>query len=261
MVLNISNIAIACHNSTNLDSIIKLCSDLALKFNAKLHFLFYENSKIDLENKLNGVNYELELRNTPNYKDLSSRLNEINPDLLIISNKFKEGNEGLFAYNEVCKIIEHADKPVLTIPGNYKFENFDKILIPIDTSFETRQKGPFTIVMAQKFNSFVNIIGVSTDKGKDSEVTVANYCRQVSNKVAENGIDNEIDYKLGGNITEQTIAYAHEIKAQLVVIMTEQEVNFKSFFTGKFSEQFIKLADFPVLSVNTKDLIVSEARL
>ena len=71
----------------------------------------------------------------------------------------------------------------------------------------------------------------------------------------------EIEFRLGGNITEQTLVYAKEVKAELVVIMTEQEVNFKSFFTGKFSEQFIKQADFPVLSVNTKDLILSEARL
>ncbi len=261
MVLNISNIAIACNNSSNFDSIIKLSKELSTKFNAKLHFILYENTKIDLSSKLTGIDYELETRSSVSYKDLATRLNEINPDLLVLSIKLKDSNEGLFSHSETCKIIERADKPVLTIPGNYNYEKFSKIVIPIDTSFETRQKGPITIVFAQKFNANVNIIGVSTDKGKDSEVTVANYCRQVSNKIAENGVDNEIEFRLGGNITEQTLVYAKEVKAELVVIMTEQEVNFKSFFTGKFSEQFIKQADFPVLSVNTKDLIVSEARL
>jgi histidyl-tRNA synthetase len=115
--------------------------------------------------------------------------------------------------------------------------------------------------MAQKFNSLVKIVGVSTDKSKDSEFTVTNYSRQVRNKMAENGVDSEIELRLGGNITEQAIEYANEVKASLVIIMTEQEINYKAFFTGKFSEQFIKLANFPVLSVNTLDLIVSEARL
>lgn len=261
MKLSISNITVSCGNSTNFDSIIKLSASMANKFNAKLHFLFYDMPEVDLSSQLVGISFETEYRNNASPKDLASRLNNLLPDLLILSNKTKNSNEGLFSVNDSCKIIEHADKPVLTIPGNYHFEQFSKILIPIDTSFETRQKGPATIVMAQKYDAYVNILGVSTDKSKDSEVTVSNYCRQVSNKVAENGIDNEIEIRLGGNITEQTISYANEIGADLVVIMTEQEVNFKSFFTGKFSEQFIKLANFPVLSVNTKDLIVSEARL
>lgn len=261
MILKISNITLACNDSSNFESLIYLSKTIAQKFDAKLHILLYENAKIDLSGKLIGIDYTVELVSHAIAKDLSERLNVIKPDLLIISTKNKDSNEGLFAINDTCKVIEHAEAPVLSIPGNYEFKNFDKMVIPIDTSFETRQKGPATIVMAQKFNSYVYIVGVSTDKGKDSEVTVANYTRQVSNKIVENGIDNEIEMRLGGNITEQTIAYANEVKADLVIIMTEQEVNFKSFFYGKFSEQFIKLANFPVLSVNTKDLIVSEARL
>lgn len=261
MELNISSIAIACQKSSNFDSIVLLSSELSKKFNAKLHFLLYENVTVDLTSKLAGISYQVENRSVVTAKDLAGRLNEILPDMLIISTKNKDHNEGTFSLSDTCKIIENADKPVLSIPGNYKYENFSKIVIPIDTSFETRQKGPFTVVMAQKFDSKVFIAGVSTDKSKDSEVTVSNYSRQVGNKLAENGVDSEIDIRLGGNITEQTIAYANEIKANLVIIMTEQEVNYKSFFTGKFSEQFIKLANFPVLSVNTKDLIVSEARL
>ena len=261
MELKISNIALACNHSQNFDSLIYLTKTMAQKFDASIHIFLYESNKIDLSGKLDGINFKIELCNNPIAKDLRGRLNIIKPDLLILSTKNKDNIDGLFTFNDTCKIIEHAEKPVLTIPGNYEFEKFDKIVIPIDTSFETRQKGPITIVFAQKFNANVNIIGVSTDKGKDSEVTVANYCRQVSNKIAENGVDNEIEFRLGGNITEQTLVYAKEVKAELVVIMTEQEVNFKSFFTGKFSEQFIKQADFPVLSVNTKDLILSEARL
>lgn len=261
MVLNISNIAIACGNIANIDSVVKLGVSIAQKFDAKIHFLWYGPEKEDLAEKIQGITCELENHVTPSAKEVTHRLTEIAPDLLIISTKNKDYSDGLFSLSDTCKIIEHAEFPVLSVPGNYEFSNFDKIVIPIDTSFETRQKGPATIVMAQKFNSYVHILGVSTDKSKDSEVTVGNYTRQVSNKVAENGISNEVEMRLGGNITEQTLAYAKEINANLVVIMTEQEVNFKSFFTGKFSEQFIKLANIPVLSVNTKDLVVSEARL
>ncbi len=261
MVLKISSIAIACNHSQNFDSLIYLTKTMAQKFDASIHIFLYEGTKIDLSEKLVGCNFKIELCNTPIAKDLRERLNRIKPDLLILSTKNKDNSDGLFTFKDTCKIIEHAEKPVLTIPGNYQFEKFEKIVIPIDTSFETRQKCPATVVFSQKFNSTVSIIGVSTDKSKDTEVTINNYTRQVSNKIFENDVENDIEIRLGGNITEQTIAYANEVKADLVIIMTEQEVNFKSFLYGKFSEQFVKLANFPVLNVNTKDLIVSEARL
>jgi K+-sensing histidine kinase KdpD len=261
MVLNITTIALACSKTQNFDSLIQLGKQMAQKFNATLHVFLFENTKIDLTQKLEGVKFNIELCENATAKNLSEKLNIIKPDFLILSNKNKDNSDGLFSLSETCKIIEHAEKPVLTIPGNFKFENFDSIVIPIDTSFETRQKGPATIIMAQKFNSLVKIVGVSTDKSKDSEFTVTNYSRQVRNKMAENSVDSEIELRLGGNITEQTIEYANEVKASLVIIMTEQEINYKAFFNGKFSEQFIKLANFPVLSVNTLDLIVSEARL
>lgn len=261
MVLKISSIALACNHSQNFDSLIFLTKTMAQKFDASIHIFLYEGTKIDLSGKLEGCNFKIELCNAPTAKHLRERLNNVKPDLLILSTKNKDNNDGLFTFKDTCNIIEHAEKPVLTIPGNYQFEKFDKIVIPIDTSFETRQKCPPTVVFSQKFNSTVNIIGVSTDKGKDAIATINNYTRQVSNKIAENGIDNEIEIRLGGNITEQTIAYANEVNADLVIIMTEQEINFKSIFYGKFSEQFIKLANFPVLNVNTKDLIKSEARL
>ena len=261
MALKISSIALACNHSQNFDSLIYLTKTMAQKFDASIHIFLYEGTKIDLSGKLDGINFKIELCNNPIAKDLRGRLNSIKPDLLILSTKNKDNNDGLITFKDTCNIIEHAEKPVLTIPGNYQFEKFDKIVIPIDTSFETRQKCPSTVVFSQKFNSTVNIIGVSTDKGKDAVVAINNYTRQVSNKIDEYGIDNEIEIRLGGNITEQTIAYANEVKADLVIIMTEQEVNFKSFLYGKFSEQFIKLANFPVLNVNTKDLIKSEARL
>jgi hypothetical protein len=47
----------------------------------------------------------------------------------------------------------------------------------------------------------------------------------------------------------------------MVVIMTEQETNITSFFSGKYSQQMIKTSTIPVLSIHPKDLIVSDARL
>jgi nucleotide-binding universal stress UspA family protein len=261
MELILSNILLACNKSSNFDSLLSLSANLASKFNAKLHVLL-SNIELDaVKDKLSGVDNNVQTVNGLNTKFVLQKAEELEADLIIISTSTKDVKEGLFSFTDAIKVIDNAKKPVLTIPGNCQVNSFSKILIPIDTSYETRQKGPLTIGIGKKYNAIIHIVGVSGDKDKDSETTVNNYSRQVRNKINENGLDTILELRLGGNITNQTLAYANEIKPDLVVIMTEQESNLASFFTGKYSEQFVKLAPYPILNINPIDLIVSDARL
>jgi nucleotide-binding universal stress UspA family protein len=70
-----------------------------------------------------------------------------------------------------------------------------------------------------------------------------------------------LEMRLGGNPSKQTLQYASEKEAGMIVIMSEQEGRFMDFFTGKYSEQIIKNSNMPILTVHSKDLVVSEARL
>jgi nucleotide-binding universal stress UspA family protein len=115
--------------------------------------------------------------------------------------------------------------------------------------------------VARSFNATLHVLGVSSDKGKDAQALVNNYTRQVCNNIDEKGLKNTIEVRLGGNPTAQILEYAKEKKAGLIVIMTEQEANLTSFFTGKYSEQMVKNSPIPVLSIHPRDLVVSEARL
>lgn len=262
MELTLSNIILACHKSPNFDSLLQLGVTISNKFNAKLHVILPDSeSNAAVGNKLSSADHTLQTIHNLSYKDLIHTANKIDADLVIVSTNNKESKEGLLSFADTVKLIDNLKKPILTIPSSCTTTSFEKILIPIDTSYETRQKGPLTIGIGKKFNSLIQIIGVSGDKDKDSENTVNNYSRQVSNKINENGLNSTIEVRLGGNITDQTLAYAKEIKPDLAVIMTEQEVNFKSFFTGKYSEQLVKQANFPILNISPQDLIVSDARL
>jgi nucleotide-binding universal stress UspA family protein len=85
--------------------------------------------------------------------------------------------------------------------------------------------------------------------------------RQVCNNIEEKGVNYVSETRLGGNPTDQVLAYSKEVNAGMAVIMTEQETNFTSFFSGKYSQQMVKNSNIPILSIHPKDLIVSDARL
>lgn len=262
MSITFTRILLACNDSGHPGFVLAFAANLARKYDAKLTVIMFSKTTQDYAKLFEGIQYEVVTRPELSVKEIENTANDVGADLVIttISNKVSE--EGLMNYKDAAKMIEHLNRPVITIPGNFKTDSFENIVAPIDTSFETRQKGPYVISIARKMGtSMVHIVGVSTDKGKDAQATINNYTRQVSNKIAEDGVGNDIELRLGGNITEQALDYVKQTNSKMIVIMTEQEVNFKSFFAGKYSEQMIKFCPVAVFNVCPKELVVSEARL
>jgi nucleotide-binding universal stress UspA family protein len=135
-------------------------------------------------------------------------------------------------------------------------------VLPIDTSFESRQKVPYALSLAQKFGATIHVLGVSVDKDKEAEYQVSAYCRQVLHSFDEAGVSYIHEKRLGGNITNLTVDYAKGVKADLILIMTEQEPQIGSFFLGKFAQQMVNHSTIPVMSIAPReDLMISEAKL
>lgn len=254
MAILIPNFCIALKDGQSCDSALQLAERLQRYFNSKVTAYF-------LGGVTGSAPHTFQKAVTNSIKDLSKSFVESETDLMILPLINESPNMGVVNAVEANKVIDHIERMVLTVPCGAKDHKIEKILVPIDSSFETRQKVPYAISMAKAFGARLYVIGVSNDKGKDTEVLIKNYIRQVCLNIEEKGVAVEWEIRLGGNPTEQVLSYGKEIGAGMVVIMTEQETNITSFFSGKYSQQMIKTSTIPVLSIHPKDLIVSDARL
>ncbi|MFY8021102.1 MAG: universal stress protein [Bacteroidia bacterium] len=262
MAIVIQNFMLVSSGKNTCQEAIDLSSKLALGTGAAVTAVHFGETKPDYHEAFPAANFKLsQYSEQANHKNISKIVLESPPDLLMISTKSDGNNGGIVSASDAIKIIDHFERMVLTVPCNGTKFDFSNIVVPIDTSFETRQKTPYALTMAKAFNSTLHVVGVSNDTGKDAEVAVKNYSRQVSNHIEEKGFRCKLDMRLGGNPTEQIIQYAKENNAGMIIIMTEQETGFVNLFKGKYSEQMIKNAPIPVLSIHPKDLVVSEARL
>jgi len=263
MAITINHILIAAKNSTSSKSAQEIVLKISKKFNSKVTALLSNEAKTIVSNTFNhiSVNYIALTGNAP--KQIEEVTSNINPDLIILPIKHHATEDVVVSDKEANNIIEHLSRMVLTVPSGSTEFTFDKIVVPIDSSFETRQKVPYAEAFAKMFGSTIHIIGVSKDKGKDTEVTIRNYMRQAHNILIDHNINCVLDEEIymGINPTDKTLEHAKKTGASLIVIMTEQENNLTSFFSGKFSEQMVKKSEIPVLSIHPKDLVVSEARL
>lgn len=221
-----------------------------------------EQVKKDSLTLLDGVNHQYTESKGNVYKEIITKALDLSAGLIVMGTHGSTGFQEFWLGSNANKIVNSSKCPVLTVRDGVSQTAFKKIVMPMDTSFESRQKVPVALNFAQKLKASVHILGVSTGKDKEAEFTVNHYCRQAQDSLSDHGVDSTVEKRMGGNITNNTIAYAQEIKADLVVIMTEQEPQIGSFFLGKFAQQMVNNSPVPVLVVPTRDdLIITDARL
>jgi nucleotide-binding universal stress UspA family protein len=261
MAITINKILLAFDTPQKSAAVIDIAATIAKAHNAEVIAMQCSEGNYNIDSAFGQLKFKKIQSSSKPAKDLMIAAQAENPDMIIFSVSNNPELNGLMNFADTCKFIDQVEKLVLTVPGNVTSYDFKDIIVPIDTSFETRQKAPFAVGFGNMFQSTLHVIGVSSESGKDAEVLLQNYSRQVANNFGDKGIDTTIEIRMGGNPTSSTIEYCNSKKAGLIIMMTEQETSFTSFFKGKYSEQMIKLSSVPVLSIHPKDLIVSEARL
>jgi nucleotide-binding universal stress UspA family protein len=239
----------------------------AQKFGSELTAVHIEESsdeeglKAKLQPHANGTEYRYLHKSGAVYKGILGAASETDASLIIMGTHGVTGFQEFWMGSNAFKVVSSSKCPVLSMREEGA-THFKTIVMPIDTSFESRQKVPYAVSLAKKFGATIHVLGVSVDKDKETEYQVAAYCRQVLHSLDEEGIMYVHEKILGGNITNLTVDYAKKVKADVILIMTEQEPQIGSFFLGKFAQQMVNHSNIPVMSIAPReDLMISEAKL
>ena len=84
---------------------------------------------------------------------------------------------------------------------------------------------------------------------------VDNYTLQVKKYLEEENVNFVIEKVDADNITNATINYANEINADVIAIMTEQEMTTANLFLGAYAQQMVNHSPIPVLSIHAREYI------
>jgi nucleotide-binding universal stress UspA family protein len=177
--------------------------------------------------------------------DLADTLEDV---LTVLSTHGESGFEELFIGGHAYKIISHSRNPVISMRGSRLPANIDKIVMPLDITFKTREKVPYTVELAKLFNSKIHLITITTTKAKSIVEKLHQYADQVSKYIEYQKISYTIEHLQGENLTDISLDYANSVKADLISIMTEQEKSISNLLLGSYAHQMINKAFIPVLS-------------
>lgn len=165
------------------------------------------------------------------------------------------GFEEIWIGSNAYKIVTYAHCPVITIryAADAK-KNIKTIILPIDSTMQTRQKVPFAAELARLTGAHVHVLSLYSTSVKYLRNLVDSYSKQVAEHLDDSGIPNTISGRDADNITNATIEYAAEVNADLIAIMTEQETKTKNILIGPYAQQMVNHSPFPVLSIHAKSI-------
>ena len=208
--------------------------------------------KGEITYKIRKGKVHIELANQAKYSDA----------MLVVS-----GTHGVTGFEEfwigsnAYRIVTYSPCPVITVRANYEFSNsIDKIILPIDSTLETRQKIPFAVEWAKIFNSEIHVLSLYSTTIKAVKSRVDNYSKQVVKFLEEENVSYKLAAKDAENITNATIKYTDEVNGDIIAIMTEQETTTSNLFLGAYAQQMVNHSPIPVLSIHAKEYIRVQSR-
>lgn len=181
--------------------------------------------------------------------ELGSTAEEYKIDLIVMGTHGAKGLEEFFIGSNAHKIVTHSPCPVLTIQKDSHKIGFGSIIMPIDNTLHSREKTDTVLMLASHYGSFVHILGL-TEKGEEEDepkliIKIEAVEKQL--KHANIGYDRKI--VTGHNLAEETLKYAAQVDAELIVIMTDHESKLTGMFLGAAAKQIINHSKIPVLSI------------
>jgi len=204
----------------------------------------------------NKITYKI--RTGKVYREITAEARETHAMLVVAGTHGASGFEEFWIGSNANRIVSASPCPVITIRAGIDVQRpLSRIVLPIDSSVETRQKTNFTGYLAKMHKAEIYILCLYSSRVREIRNNVDLYARQVALHLEEEGVTFHMEHEDADNISDKMIEFAHKIDANLISIMTEQETTTSNLWMGPYAQQTVNHSPFPVLSIHSKDLLAS----
>ena len=242
------------------DNQVKLVYVISTKYNSALMSDQEINDKINEvitqhKGKLHNGKLDCIIRHGRVYRELNAVAEEEKAWLIVVGSHGTSGYERNWIGKNAYRTITEAKLPVLTIRENFNFnKKLEKIVLPLDSSMETRQKVTQAIKFARAFESQVFVIGLYSSGVADVRKIIDSYVEQTEKVLTNANIKCSVAKMETENVTQTTLEFAEKINADLIMIMAEQEKTMSNLLLGSYAQQMIHHSQTPVLTIHSTEL-------
>ncbi|MDP2423540.1 MAG: universal stress protein [Bacteroidales bacterium] len=207
--------------------------------------------------KKDGSKAEIDykLRRGKVYQEVANITRSLDIDLIVAGTHGVTGFEEFWIGSNAYRIVSYAPRPVITVRFDYSIKgDFKNIVLPIDSTSETKQKVPIACTMARNLGAKIHIVGLhSTGLKSLHKKTLSNMGYVIRHCQKHNVVFESLEIQ-SNNITKSIIDYAINYEADLIAIMTEQQGSASSLLLGPQAEQLVNYSLIPVLSIQPSEI-------
>ncbi|HEY9083653.1 MAG TPA: universal stress protein [Vicingaceae bacterium] len=160
---------------------------------------------------------------------------------------------GKFIGSNSLRVVKTSPCPVITIKGKKHQKGCKNILLPLDLTKATTDKVNIGIKLAKMFNAQINVASIILSDKNEALSKLEEQINQVKEVIEKENIKCEtalIPIEKGKKkLVSALLDYAEDIAADLILIMTQQENDFKELFIGSKAQAIINKSEVPVMSV------------
>ena len=190
------------------------------------------------------------------YQEIAKAAKQINADMIFAGTHGVSGYEQYWIGSNAYRIVTQAPCPVVTIRGSYGFKkSIRNIVLPLDSSLETKQKLPFVADLANTFNSTIHLLKVYNTPLSVIRKRIDKYGEDAEKCLKEKKVKFVIKELEADNVAVSIINYSKQNQVDLISIMTDQDITTANKFLGPYAQQLINNSEVPVLSLRSKEII------
>ena len=183
------------------------------------------------------------------YEVVADVAEQLNAAFIIMGTSGETSLKKKFIGSNAIRVISDAHCPVITIKGKNHRQGCNTIVLPLDLSKETKEKVNKCIEIARLFNSKVNVMSVVNTGDEFLINKLQRQMDQVVEFINSQGVACTGEFVKHHDISDSVLEYSQKVDADLIIIMTQQELEWREFFIGTESQQIINHSEIPVCSI------------
>jgi len=187
------------------------------------------------------------------YEEIVSVANELNAAFIIMGTNGQHGLKKRFIGSNALRVVKESNCPVITIAGKKHRSGCKVIVLPLDLTEETKEKTGKAIELANYFGSSIKIVSVINTKDEMIIEKLKSQMKQVEAFIKKRKVSVTAEFVENSNIVGGILKYTKKVKADLILIMTQSEMDWTDMFIGSSAQEIINKSDVPVLSIHPMD--------
>ncbi|WKK79182.1 universal stress protein [Marivirga arenosa] len=199
---------------------------------------------------LEGLNVHAKLEAGNTFYNISSIVNEHNPDIIIMGTSGSSGVDEILIGSNAEKVVRNAKCPVLTLKEEISLASIDNIVFASSLKNDDKELANKLKEIAKLSYAKIHLLKVNTPNNFESST---NTNKRMDEYMKNNGLEAEKHIHNGINEEEGILEFAKENNIDLIAMGTHGRKGLMHLLSGSIAEDVVNHSKRPVLTLKLGD--------